>query len=196
MRSICPTTTSAGEDYIHGRSDDLRKVRLRLHALADNLGNSLRTLPTPEPIKDWSLTSLKERLIDRREGSEPWPLCCFPDGRGRLPTTTVPGDFAAHCRTTAAATTSVTRSIVMHSRAIDARTAPKCQEKRSDQTFEHRFGGLESRLPAVLRIWASSHFRIGLPLNPRLNKHNDKGVIHVHVCLAGRKRPRGHDYSR
>ena len=133
---------------------------------------------------------------DRREGSEPWPLCCFPDGRGRLPTTTVPGDSAAHCRTTAAATTSVTRSIVMHSRAIDARTAPKCQEKRSDQTFEHRFGGLESRLPAVLRIWASSHFRIGLPLNARLNKHNDKGVIHVHVCLAGRKRPRGHDYSR
>ena len=38
-------------------------MRLRLHALADNLGNSLRTLPMPEPIKDWSLTSLKEKLI-------------------------------------------------------------------------------------------------------------------------------------
>jgi len=32
-------------------------------SLAYNLGNSLRTLATPEPIKDWSLTSLKEKLI-------------------------------------------------------------------------------------------------------------------------------------
>jgi hypothetical protein len=35
-------------------------VRLQLHALAYNLGNFLRTLATPEPIKDWSLTSLNE----------------------------------------------------------------------------------------------------------------------------------------
>src|ERR1700720_2920658 len=38
-------------------------VRLQLHALAYNLANFLRTLATPEPIKDWSLTSLKEKLI-------------------------------------------------------------------------------------------------------------------------------------
>ena len=38
-------------------------VRLELHALAYNLGNFLRTLATPEPIKDWSLTSLKDKLI-------------------------------------------------------------------------------------------------------------------------------------
>src|SRR6202048_117793 len=38
-------------------------VRLQLHALAYNLGNFLRILATPEPIKDWSLTSLKEKLI-------------------------------------------------------------------------------------------------------------------------------------
>jgi hypothetical protein len=38
-------------------------VRLRLHALAYNLGNFLRALATAEPIKDWSLTSLKEKLI-------------------------------------------------------------------------------------------------------------------------------------
>jgi Transposase DDE domain group 1 len=38
-------------------------VRLQLHALAYDLGNFLRTLATPEPIKDWSLTSLKEKLI-------------------------------------------------------------------------------------------------------------------------------------
>src|SRR6266568_3966283 len=37
-------------------------VRLQLHALAYNLGNFLRTLATPEPIKDWSLTSLTRRL--------------------------------------------------------------------------------------------------------------------------------------
>ena len=38
-------------------------VRLQLHALAYNLGNLLRTLATPEPIKEWSLTSLREKLI-------------------------------------------------------------------------------------------------------------------------------------
>src|SRR5215472_8986590 len=35
-------------------------VRLKLHALAYHLGNFLCTLATPEPVKDWSLTSLKE----------------------------------------------------------------------------------------------------------------------------------------
>ena len=38
-------------------------VRLHLHALAYNLGNFLRTLAIPEPIKNSSLTSLKEKLI-------------------------------------------------------------------------------------------------------------------------------------
>ena len=38
-------------------------VRLQLHALAYNVGNFLRTLAAPEPIKDWSLSSLKEKLI-------------------------------------------------------------------------------------------------------------------------------------
>jgi hypothetical protein len=59
-------------------------VRLQLHALAYNLGNFLRTLATPEPIKDWSLTSLKrEADQDRREGRRPRPLCRIPYGRGR-----------------------------------------------------------------------------------------------------------------
>jgi hypothetical protein len=30
------------------------------HALAYNLGNFLRSLATPEPIKDWSMTTLRE----------------------------------------------------------------------------------------------------------------------------------------
>ncbi len=45
------------------RSFAANAVRLQLHALAYNLGNFLRTLATPEPIKVWSLTSLKEKLI-------------------------------------------------------------------------------------------------------------------------------------
>ena len=45
------------------RSFATNAVRLQLHALAYNLGNFPRTLATPEPIKDWSLTTLKEKLI-------------------------------------------------------------------------------------------------------------------------------------
>jgi hypothetical protein len=45
------------------RSFAANAVRLQLHALAYNLGNLMRTLATPDPIKDWSLTSLKEKLI-------------------------------------------------------------------------------------------------------------------------------------
>jgi Transposase DDE domain group 1 len=45
------------------RSFNANAVRLQLHALAYNLGNFLRTLATPEPIQDWSLTSLQEKLI-------------------------------------------------------------------------------------------------------------------------------------
>ena len=59
-------------------------VRLQLHTLAYNLGNFLRTMATPEAIKDWSLSSLKEKLIkDRRQGHQPWPRHRLPDGRGR-----------------------------------------------------------------------------------------------------------------
>jgi hypothetical protein len=43
--------------------DDFAVARVQLHALAYNLGNFLRTLATPEPIKDWSMTTLKEKLI-------------------------------------------------------------------------------------------------------------------------------------
>jgi hypothetical protein len=36
----------------------------QLHTCATySVGNFLRTLATPEPIQDWSLTSLKEKLI-------------------------------------------------------------------------------------------------------------------------------------
>jgi Transposase DDE domain group 1 len=38
-------------------------VRLQLHALAYNLANFMRTLALPEAVKQWSLTSLRERLV-------------------------------------------------------------------------------------------------------------------------------------
>ena len=45
------------------RSFSANAVHLQLHALACNLGNFLCTLATPNPIKNWSLTSVKEKLI-------------------------------------------------------------------------------------------------------------------------------------
>ena len=38
-------------------------VRLQLHALAYNLANFMRTLALPEAVKQWSLTSLREKLV-------------------------------------------------------------------------------------------------------------------------------------
>jgi Transposase DDE domain group 1 len=49
--------------WLSCRSFAANAVRLQLHALAYNLANFLRTLATPEPIKVWSLTSLREKLI-------------------------------------------------------------------------------------------------------------------------------------
>ncbi len=68
MRGTCEQWIKKGEGAIKWtrlsyRTFAANAVRLQLHALAYNLGNFLRTLATPEPIKDWSLTSLKEKLI-------------------------------------------------------------------------------------------------------------------------------------
>ncbi len=38
-------------------------VRLQLHALAYNLGNFMRTLALPDAVEQWSLTTLKDKLI-------------------------------------------------------------------------------------------------------------------------------------
>ena len=45
------------------RSFAANAVRLQLHALADNLGNFMRTLAMPKAAEPWSLTSLREKLI-------------------------------------------------------------------------------------------------------------------------------------
>ena len=46
------------------RSFAANAVRLQLHALAYNLGNFLRTLATPEPIKDPSMSTAREKLME------------------------------------------------------------------------------------------------------------------------------------
>ena len=38
-------------------------VRLQLFALAYNLGNCLRRLVLPRPMKTWTMTTLREKLI-------------------------------------------------------------------------------------------------------------------------------------
>src|SRR5208337_476368 len=77
------------------RSFAANAVRLQLHALAYNLGNFLRTLATPEPIKDWSLTTLKEKLIKiGAKGGEPRPLRRISDGGGRHAAGLVRGHLA------------------------------------------------------------------------------------------------------
>jgi hypothetical protein len=58
MGTFC--TRTCRRLFEKARDDEIRKRR---EWLAYNLGNFLRTLATPEPIKDWSLTSLKEKLI-------------------------------------------------------------------------------------------------------------------------------------
>lgn len=39
-------------------------VRLQLHAFAYNLGNFIRTLALPDAVEQWSLTTLREKLIE------------------------------------------------------------------------------------------------------------------------------------
>ncbi len=39
------------------------EVRLQLHVLAHNMGNFLRTLALPEEVEQWSLTTLREKLV-------------------------------------------------------------------------------------------------------------------------------------
>jgi len=45
------------------RSFVANAVRLQLHALAYNLGNFLRTLALPQAVAQWSLTTLRDKLI-------------------------------------------------------------------------------------------------------------------------------------
>ena len=97
---------------------DVRRQRGQAPA-SYNLGNFLRTLATPEPIKDWSLMSLKEKLI--KVGAR----VVSHGRRGRLATANVPGDFAAHRRIAVAAATgaSLRRTMIICSGATDRSSA-------------------------------------------------------------------------
>jgi hypothetical protein len=55
-----PFVESAPRAYRLKASNAASPNQLRASGI---VGNFLRTLATPEPIKDWSLTSLKEKLI-------------------------------------------------------------------------------------------------------------------------------------
>ena len=86
------------------RSFTANAVRLQLHALAYNLGNFLRTLATPEPINNWSLTSLKEKLI--KIGAKVVShgrYVAFQMAEVAVPRNAVRRDTAADRRTTATA---------------------------------------------------------------------------------------------
>ena len=52
-------TETPGE--VRQRNDN--QVRLQLFAIAYNIGNFLRRLALPKQIKDWSLRTMRERLI-------------------------------------------------------------------------------------------------------------------------------------
>jgi len=45
------------------RKFDHNAVRLQLHALGYNLGNFMRTLALPDAVEQWSLTTLREKLV-------------------------------------------------------------------------------------------------------------------------------------
>ena len=90
----------------------------------------LRTLATPEPIKDWSLMSLKEKVIKIGAKVLNHQRYGHPsDGRGRHPTANVPGGFAVDRGAAAATATtaSMKRSIVTRSSAANGRNASRCQ---------------------------------------------------------------------
>ena len=58
-------------------------VRLQLHALAYNLANFLRSLALPDAVEQWSLTTLREKLVKiGATDRAPRPLCRLPAGRG------------------------------------------------------------------------------------------------------------------
>lgn len=45
------------------RGFDANAVRLQLHTLAYNLANFMRTLALPQEVKQWSLTTLRDKLV-------------------------------------------------------------------------------------------------------------------------------------
>ena len=105
-------------------------VRLQLHALAYNLGNFLRTLATPEPIKDWSLTSLKEKLI--KIGAKVVShgrYVVFQMAEVTIPRQMVQEILRLIAELRPQPPPAPANTIAIHSTATDGRSASKCQRK-------------------------------------------------------------------
>jgi hypothetical protein len=105
-------------------------VRLQLHALAYNLGNFLRTLATPEPIKDWSLTSLKEKLTKIgakvvRHGR----YVAFEMAEVAIPRQMFQEILQLIAELRPQPARGAMRPMVMRSTATDGRSAAKCRRK-------------------------------------------------------------------
>ncbi len=56
-----PQTSTAAKNDPHPGGP---RARLQLFALSCNLGNFPRPLTLPKPVKHWSLTTLRERLVN------------------------------------------------------------------------------------------------------------------------------------
>ena len=68
------------------------QARLQRFALAYNLANFLRQLALPRPVRSWSLTTLREKLEDRREGRASRQVGDVPAGGGGGAACAVRGD--------------------------------------------------------------------------------------------------------
>jgi hypothetical protein len=94
-------------------------------------------------IKEWSMTSLKEKLIKTSaKVVSHGRYVAFQMAEVAIPKANVPGDFAAGRGTTATATarTSMRRPMPMRSRPTDGRAMSKCHRKWPDQTLDQAFG--------------------------------------------------------
>ena len=142
-------------------------VRLQLDALAYNLGNFLRTLATREPVKDWSLTSLKEKLIK------------------------IGAKVVSHGRYVAfqAAEVAIPRQMFQEVLRLIAELRPQppssaCVTRRSSHIQEHPTGGVRSN--------ASENNQI----NPRLSFLLPKLTVAGQISLLSCRTARKYEYSR
>ena len=142
-----------------------KAVRLQLHALAYSLGKFLRTLATPKPIKDWSMTTLQGETDQVRcEGRRSRALRRVPDDGGRYSTKSVRRYPMDHRRATAAngRVNGMKHSIVM-------RSPQTTGEARLDNGKPNILGRSARRWPApspVRRPCVAS----GLPIMPNCPK--------------------------
>jgi hypothetical protein len=110
----------------------------------------------------------READQDRRQGHQPWPQHCLPDGRGRHSQATVPGDFAADCRAAAeaAARTSMRLPMVMRSTAPDGKTTPRCRGKTDSSAPRNAAPGPDCTRPPTNRVGPSGKSRKPLSSAP------------------------------